>query len=268
MGNSRMPSFSEDASGYLPSSLATTAPYTASEYFTALLGRAIQAVADGDYGIGAALVVRYPDIELVSLARNTIISTGDPLGHAETNAIRQFHAFLGLSSAARARNALPWTDPVSAAESRGGIFVRPAPATLPCQNAGEAGEAAIYTTLEPCPMCTVAILNSRISKVIITVPDEEGGALAPRRLARLPAIFPRVAASQGLRVAFTSDSEDGAPDTFVPEPLSMLLHRAFLETREECDAQMEKGILFGPGTHSKLSTLVDRDLTATSGQPG
>lgn len=243
MGTSRMPSFLDEASGYLSSPHADAAPYTAREYFTALLGQAIHATEDGDYGISAALVRRYPDTELISLARNTLISAGDPLGHAETNAIRQFRAFRDLSPDARARTALPWTGPVPAAMSSGGVYARPAPG-----DTGPGEEAVLFTTLEPCPMCTVAILNSGITAVVIAVPDEEGGALAPGHLARLPAIFGQVAASQRLRVTFTSDSRESDPGTFVPPPLSVLLERAFLDTKQDRDARLAKGILFRPGT--------------------
>jgi hypothetical protein len=112
------------------------------------------------------------------------------------------------------------------------------------------------TTLEPCPMCTTAILNSRIGKVIIAAPDEDGGALAPERLRRLPPIWPKLAASQGLRVAFTSEDAEGDPDTYVPGALSDLLVQAFLDTKEARDARLEKGILFRSDTHAGLQGLL------------
>ena len=37
--------------------------------------------------------------------------------------------------------------------------------------------AVMYVTLEPCPMCAGAILNSRLSKVIYGAKDEDGGAM-------------------------------------------------------------------------------------------
>ena len=37
---------------------------------------------------------------------------------------------------------------------------------------------SLYVTLEPCPMCAGAILNSRISQVIFGAPDPKGGAVA------------------------------------------------------------------------------------------
>ncbi len=38
-------------------------------------------------------------------------------------------------------------------------------------------ECEMYVTLEPCPMCTGAIINSRIRKVVIGAPDPKAGAM-------------------------------------------------------------------------------------------
>lgn len=38
-------------------------------------------------------------------------------------------------------------------------------------------ECTIYVTLEPCVMCAGAIINSRIMKLVYSVPDEKSGAI-------------------------------------------------------------------------------------------
>lgn len=38
-------------------------------------------------------------------------------------------------------------------------------------------QCEMYVTLEPCPMCAGAIINSRIRKVFISTPDPKGGAM-------------------------------------------------------------------------------------------
>lgn len=41
-------------------------------------------------------------------------------------------------------------------------------------------ECTLYVTLEPCPMCAGAILNSRIAKVVYAAPDQRFGACGTR----------------------------------------------------------------------------------------
>ena len=79
-------------------------------------------VADqqGDMGVGA-LIVR--DGQIVGRGRNRIHTRGDPLVHAETDAIADAVKALG-------------TDDLSG--------------------------STIYTTMEPCPMCAGAMMNARI----------------------------------------------------------------------------------------------------------
>lgn len=253
MNNSDAASSPERPHGRPLTQLPPAAPYTAAEYYTALLGRARQASDEGDYGIGAALVIRHPAVETVVLARNTMISQRDPLGHAEANAIRRFRDFLRLDASARARSVLPWTDPVAAAEATGDVFIRPA---APGSAASPAGESTLYTTVEPCPLCTVAIANSRIKNVIIATPDELGGALAPRHLEKLPEIIARIVTSQRMSVKFASTDEDSDPGTYIPGGLSASLERAFLDTKEARDDRLQEGVLFEPGMGALLEALL------------
>lgn len=258
MSHSGPTPFPENSKDYLTSHLPSVRPHTAEEYFTVLLGRAIQATLTGDYGISAALVVRYRAVELVSLARNTAISEYDPFGHAEANAIRHLRDFLNLDFAERARNVLPWSDPLSVANSSNRIYVRQASPASPSR------ESVMYTTLEPCPMCTVAIMNSRIQSVIIATADEPGGALAPERLAKLPGVWPQLAASQHLQVNFASSQSREHPDTYIPDPLSAFLRSAFWETKDVCDTELSKGVLFKSNMPAELTGL----LEAASKSPG
>jgi len=41
-------------------------------------------------------------------------------------------------------------------------------------------DCTLYVTLEPCPMCAGAILNSRIAKVVYAAPDQRFGACGTR----------------------------------------------------------------------------------------
>ena len=77
------------------------------------------------------------DGEIVALARNNREATGDATGHAELLAIREACRVLG-----------GWH--LEACE--------------------------LYVTLEPCPMCMGAIINSRLGKVYFGAKDAKAGA--------------------------------------------------------------------------------------------
>lgn len=75
--------------------------------------------------------------EIISVARNNREETGDATGHAETLAIRRACEALGT-----------W----------------------------RLDGCELYVTLEPCPMCMGAIINSRIKRVIFGAKDPVAGA--------------------------------------------------------------------------------------------
>ncbi len=77
------------------------------------------------------------DGEIIAMARNNREATGDATGHAELLAIRR------------------------ACEALGGWHLE---------------KCALYVTLEPCPMCMGAIVNSRLGKVVFGAKDPKAGA--------------------------------------------------------------------------------------------
>lgn len=250
MSDSAPNSSNEEIASYLELSLSSAEPFTAQEYFTILLSRAAEASRAGDYGIAAALVLRLNGIELVSIARNTAISESDPFGHAEANAIRNLREFLRRDADNSASKPLAWVDSRAVAKSSGNIYVRPISQTP------VTSESIIYTTLEPCPMCAVAILNSRIQQVVIATPDEPGGVLAPERLAKLPGMWPQIAASQHLVVRFTASQPGEASEAYLPSTLAGLLKRVFWDTKDSRDAELSNGVLFNLTMSSDLNSLV------------
>lgn len=224
----------------LSSGLDSIKPRTAQEYFTVLLDRALQASRAGDYGISAALVVRYDDMEFISIGRNTAISQRDPLGHAEANAIKAFRHFLGLDQSERIQQAVQWGNLASVIGTDTAIFVRSVDSHR--SQAQSAPRSLLYTTLEPCPMCTVAIMNSRIEHVIIASSDESTGVLDPERLARLPSTWPQFAAIQNLQVTFLNTTKDRKMQ--ITTDLKALLTDVFSATKDYCNAAILQGVLF------------------------
>ena len=77
------------------------------------------------------------DGEIISAAHNLRETTGDATAHAEVLAIRK------------------------ACETLGGWHLE---------------KCTLYVTLEPCPMCMGAIINSRLGKVVFAAKDAKAGA--------------------------------------------------------------------------------------------
>jgi tRNA(Arg) A34 adenosine deaminase TadA len=187
-------------------------PGTSQEIFLYLLERAAHARLRGDYAIAAALVVRSRGLETIYFGESTLFSRRDPLGHAEVNAIRR--ALAAAASGGRR----------SGSSGSSEVIVRSAPHGH--------DETLLYSTLEPCPMCTVAIINAGIGKVCVAHEDPHAGALL--RLDSLTEVWPAIARERGLEIGTPGEmaSEVG------PELLSRLVD-LFESTRGELDQQLE-----------------------------
>lgn len=106
-----------------------------------------EAFDDGEVPVGA-VVVKKTTGEIVGEGRNRRENTKNALAHAEIIAIDEACKKLG-----------GWRLP----------------------------ECAIYVTLEPCPMCCGAIINSRIDNVIFGAYDKKSGsAVSVQKMFELP----------------------------------------------------------------------------------
>lgn len=107
------------------------------EYMRAALELAYEAYAEGETPVGA-VVVKKDTQEIVGRGYNRRESSKSPLAHAELIAIDE------------------------ASRTLGGWRV------LGCE---------LFVTLEPCPMCAGAIINSRIERVIYGAKDCKAGSV-------------------------------------------------------------------------------------------
>ncbi|WP_153977584.1 nucleoside deaminase [Paenibacillus xylanilyticus] len=111
------------------------------EYLVLALEEADQACIEGTYPIGAVIVDE--DGDVVSKGRNRVFSECDPTAHAEVDAIRRAGKdLLDLDRKRFTKNNL-----------------------------------TLYTTCEPCPMCSCTILMSGIKRIVWAADDEEYGGL-------------------------------------------------------------------------------------------
>lgn len=107
------------------------------EFMHIALKEAKKALDNGDYPIGAVLVINE---ELVATHKNSVYSEENWISHAETNIIRD--------NSSRIKKAIK----------------------------NDKAKVELYTTLEPCLMCLGSAILHRISRIIYACPDPHGGA--------------------------------------------------------------------------------------------
>jgi tRNA(Arg) A34 adenosine deaminase TadA len=216
------------------------------DYFRLLAVRASFAAACGNYGISAALVLREPGREIVFEGWNTIFAEQEPSGHAEMNAIRLAHA---LASAPEEGSAAV----IRRARAAGALHARAL--------ADDAiSERVLYTTLEPCPMCTVCLINAGVDRVIIAAADPPSGTLEQTRLHRLPPLWSHLAEASGLEVSFCQSQDEGDPATYLPIALHDELLDLFARSRVGLDESLSgRGVLDFDSASSHAWALLHGD---------
>ena len=109
------------------------------------LDLAEQAYKNNEVPVGAVIV---KDGKIISTGANNREETGDATGHAETLAIRRACETIGS-----------WH--LDGCETIGSWHL---------------DGCELYVTLEPCPMCMGAIINSRIKRIVFGTKDAKAGA--------------------------------------------------------------------------------------------
>jgi tRNA(Arg) A34 adenosine deaminase TadA len=220
-------------------------PFSAHDYFDLLFRGAKRAEAEGNYAIAAAATVRSGGVELVTLGTNTVFVDQNPTGHAEVNAI------MGLRSVT-VRATLGRGD-----ERNRSIIIRPAP--------DRRTTSTLYATLEPCPMCTVCIINAGINRVVIASKDPPSGSLADQRLKALPTLWPELA--KGLEVVWAQSEQPSATDTFLPQSLRTELMELFSRSRTSLDDKLGRdGALDIGGIGKAVAGARAKELRAVAAQ--
>ena len=186
----------------------------------------------GNYAIAAGLVLVDNGVRITVFGHNTVASN-DPRGHAEMNAF-------GL---AYKLGTLAEPDRVSVLEG----LIDEGTVEIASANAGCGRYAHLYSTVEPCPMCTVAAINAQVSVVTYAVEDPLAGALAPERLARLAPLWSRTARNQNLRVQRCSTDQAAPLNRYLPTDLFVQLQQTFEVSREVLDGRLAENGFFDFG---------------------
>jgi tRNA(Arg) A34 adenosine deaminase TadA len=199
------------------------------DYFLELVPRALAARARGDYGIAAVVVLRWGTFEFAAFGENRMFSACDPQAHAEMQAIELVRDFVSNPT-------------------EGDVILRQQ------LDAVTSAESLLLSSVEPCPMCTTAILNSGIESVAFAVPDEQGGAIGPEHIVRIAPAFQGIAAKRPNLVRGISDV--AGDRFFVPPELVAFFQDLFLFQREELDRRIEEtGVLNLPDVREAATML-------------
>ncbi len=146
---------------------------------------AITAASEGNFGVGAVLVG--PDGQVVQAGHNRVFAPRFRSDlHAEMDVLTKFEERLSEETDCR--------------------------------------DLTLFSSLEPCPMCLIRLINSGIRKVYHATPDDEGGMV--QRFNDLPPEFQRLADGCEFRQASCAGT------------LPKLALEVFLSTVEACDSKL------------------------------
>lgn len=119
-----------------------------------------EAANAGEVPVGA--VVLDADGKIIGRGCNRRETDGDPLAHAEVMAMRE---------AVKSRNNLQ-----QACEAGNTVISRNSGNSLKLPNAWNLAECTLVVTLEPCPMCAGAVLQTHIGRIVFGAWDAKLGA--------------------------------------------------------------------------------------------
>ncbi|WEV65875.1 nucleoside deaminase [Bifidobacterium sp. ESL0764] len=131
----------------------------------AALGLAREAAKAGEVPVGA--VVLDGDGTIIGRGRNRREADGDPLAHAEVMAMRE-----AADSRKRHMNDDAGYSRGNADDSRDGQTVNKSAR----QNAWNLADCTLVVTLEPCPMCAGAALQTHVGRIVFGAWDAKLGA--------------------------------------------------------------------------------------------
>jgi tRNA(Arg) A34 adenosine deaminase TadA len=146
------------------------------------LRAALEAALAGNYGIGSAVV---HDSRVVAYGQNgrRIDGPMQDIAHAEIDAVLQSRPYRK-------------------------------------KNAHAAHEMTIGATIEPCPLCTIAIVNAHIRETVVGMPDP-GGTFVLQSPEILPRDFQAIWEKHDMSVRLAE----------IPDAMRLLCWELFLETR-------------------------------------
>lgn len=217
--------------------------YSLQEYLGIAMLAGLQALHEGNYGIGAVYVLNHGGWEYIVTGRNKLRTSGNSSKHAEMDAIDAIESL---------RN--------GEQEYAGSVI---------CRRRARDGEdrKLLVTSLDPCPMCRVRIQNHIIPIVLVGNPDPLAGSMIGDNVSQMPPLWPILMEKQGIQAALPNTTNPKDPLYVNPKYLPMI-HAMFELNREAIDHEMGE-IGFGGNTPAIIAEGIDVALQPieSAGQP-
>ncbi len=218
--------------------IKTSPAYSLQEYLGIAMLAGIQALHEGNYGIGAVYVLNHGGWEYIVTGRNKLRTSGDSSKHAEMDAID------AIESLRRGED-----------DYAGSVI---------CRRKARDGEDRkfLVTSLDPCPMCRVRIQNHDIPIILVGNPDISGSMIGENALL-MPPLWLMLLEKQGIR-AYLPNTTNPNDSLYVnPKYLPMIMEMFDLN-REEIDDEMGR-MGFGSNTPAALARGLDLNIQQVVG---
>lgn len=208
--------------------------YSLQEYLGLAMIAGLQALHEGNYGIGAVYVLNHDGWEYLVAGRNKLRTSGDSSTHAEMDAID------AVESLKRGEN---------------GYFEN-----IICRRRARDGQdrKMLVTSLDPCPMCRVRIQNHLVPEVLVGNPDPIAGAMIGENREKMPPLWIFLLGEQKIQVSLPNTDNPDDPLYVDPKYLP-LIQQMFEINREAIDAEMAQ-IGFGGNTPANIASGINRAL--------
>ncbi len=199
---------------------ANAKPHSNQEYLSLALEEGLNALEDGNYGIGAVIVRREGGREWVISGHNRMRSEHSTHFHAEEDAIDGIEGLM--------KGEEKWKERI----------------ILEREIESKKDETILVTSLEPCIGCVRRLETHKVTGVFIGEEDDFAGAMLGGREEKLPELWIKMREWQGFSVDL-ADYANPSSELYVDPQYRDLIKRTFHINRQEIDDEMEKKGLAG-----------------------
>ncbi len=199
--------------------LQTAKPHSLQEYLGFAMLWGVEALSQGNYGIGAVYVLTHGGEEWIIAGRNGLVTDGDTSKHAEMDVIDAVESV--------ARGERDYIDRV--------ILRRKA--------LDNESRKILVTSLDPCPMCRVRCHNHGVCRIMVGSADPPAGSFVGPNVEMMPPLWKIIMEAQGTQVDLAGIITDPDDTHYINPKYLPLITQMFELNRAEIDKALKEGEL-------------------------